>query len=229
MMAAENLDKGGVNREPAAGLPGEIPVFPLRGALLLPRGHLPLNIFEPRFIEMVDDALRGDRMIGMIQTRLEMDGAGDKSCALFRTGCAGRITHFEETPDGRYVITLTGICRFDVDAEIETGASYRKIRPDWSRYVESDLRHSACLDLNRPRLKALLQEYFEQNALSCTSDIIDGASDDKIVTCLAMICPLGATEKQALLEEICCRARAEKFIAMLEMAVRTNASCGGCH
>lgn len=210
-------------------LPEEIPVFPLTGVLLLPRGQLPLNIFEPRYIAMFDDALRTNRMIGVIQPRdfatgLISDAAPDKS-PLFQTGCAGRITAFEETDDGRYLATLTGISRFNVAQELPLQNGYRRARVSWGAFTE-DLAAPHGLGIDRNHLKDLLRSYFSMEGLSCNWDSIDGASDDKLITALSMICPLEPGEKQALLEAACCRTRAKMFMTMLEMAVHNDK--GGC-
>ena len=201
-------------------LPDEIPVFPLPGVLLLPRGHLPLNIFEPRYISMVDDALKSDRVIGMIQPR-------DDS-ALYETGCAGRITSFDETGDGRYLITLTGISRFKTRKELALKNGYRRVQPDWSPFSH-DLKELDCLDIDRAALKDMLENYFRAQDIQCDMDSIDTAPDEKLITCLSMICPFDAGEKQALLEAQCCRERAQKFMALLKMAVHNGGNCGGCH
>jgi hypothetical protein len=206
-------------------LPPEIALFPLNGVLLLPRGELPLNIFEPRYVAMVDDALRGDRMIGMIQPR----AFGVENPPLFDVGCAGRITSFEETGDGRYLITLTGVSRFSVTQETAGRNGYRRARADWGAYA-GDLQAKACVSLDRAKLKKLLGVYFEQHGIACDWGHIDSATDEKLINCLSMICPFDAAEKQVLLEAACCDARAEKFMAMLEMAVKAGGCCGGhCH
>lgn len=207
-------------------LPREIPVFPLNGVLLLPGGQLPLNIFEKRYLAMVRDALKEERLIGMIQPRGGEDKPG--APALFQVGCAGRITAFEETEDGRYLITLTGICRFRTEAELEPRSGYRRMAIDWQPYA-GDTRPESCLDLDRNHLKSLLCDYFQLHSLSCDWDAVDGTPDQKLITSLAMICPLGPNEKQALLEAQCCRSRASMFMTMLEMAVRDKGACGGCH
>ena len=202
-------------------LPEELPVFPLPGVLLLPRGRLPLNIFEPRYIAMVDDALKTDRMIGMIQPR--------DDAALYETGCAGKITSFDETEDGRYLITLTGISRFKIKNELPLKNGYRRFRADWSPFSD-DFKETDCLDLDRDALKKMLAEYFQLQDLCCDMDAIDGASDNKLITCLSMICPFDPGEKQALLEARCCRERAQKFLALLKIAVHDGGCCGGgCH
>ena len=211
-------------------MPDDIPVFPLSGVLLLPGGQLPLNIFEKRYLAMVDDALKSDRMIGMIQPRDPEIVTSENDTPLFDTGCAGRITAFEETGDGRYLITLTGRCRFKTKAELPLQNGYRRIVPDWTPFAK-DLRLEDSLDLDRGRLKTLLGDYFTLHGISCDWEAIDGAPDQKLITCLAMICPLDAGEKQALLETGCCHKRADMFMSMLEMAVHDGKGCcgGGCH
>lgn len=207
-------------------LPREIPVFPLNGVLLLPGGQLPLNIFEKRYLAMVQDALKEERLIGMIQPRSGEAMAGIP--ALFDVGCAGRITAFEETEDGRYLITLTGICRFRAEEERPSRGGYRRLAVNWRPFA-ADMQPQSCLDLDRDHLKSLLCDYFQMHSLSCDWNAVDGTPDQKLITSLAMICPLGPNEKQALLEAQCCSSRARMFITMLEMAVRDQGACGGCH
>lgn len=211
-------------------LPSEIPVFPLNNVLLLPGGLLPLNIFENRYLAMIDEALAGNRLIGMVQPTDPEIVSGDEKTEIFDTGCAGRITSFEETEDGRYIINLTGVCRFNVKEQMETVNGYRRIEPDWKPY-QTDLKLESCLDLDRERLKELLGNYFEMQGISCDWEAIDCAHDQKLITCLSMVCPFDSSEKQALLEAGCCRKRAEMFLTMLEMAVRNGHGCcgGGCH
>jgi len=213
-------------REPSFdGLPGTIPVFPLPEVLLLPGGRLPLNIFEPRYLAMVEDALAEHRMIGMIQPCCR--DRKDPSPALYRTGCAGRIARFEETGDGRYLIALNGVCRFDVAEELPLNRGYRRVRADWSRY-EGDM---ACCDevkLDRTRLLASLRRYFEAHGLSADWAAVGAAPDERLVTCLAMICPFDAPEKQALLEAPDLPARAEVLTTLVEMAaLGGKPPCGG--
>lgn len=209
-------------------LPSTIPLFPLRGALLLPRGQLPLNIFEDRYLKMIDDALSTHRIIGMIQPRDKGEGYGADTDEtdigeLYNTGCAGRITAFEETTDGRYLVTLTGLSRFDMAGEdVSADLPYKVASVDWGKYGH-DFNNQTCLNMDRQKLKDMLGDYFEIKGIECTTDIIDEASDDKIVTCLSMICPFDPCEKQALLEAECCKDRARIFTTMLEMTIR------GCH
>lgn len=197
---------------PFEGLPSELPVFPLTGVLLLPRGHLPLNIFEPRYLAMVDDAMSSHRMIGMIQP--QEDGT------LYKTGCAGRIFSYHETPDGRIEIILEGVCRFRIADELAQIKGYRRVRADWSGFA-GDMDAVSCLDIDRAQLRVLLKAYFEKQGLSCSWDAVDGANDDKLITTLAMVCPFEPKAKQALLESACCRERARLFMTLLEM------ECGG--
>jgi len=205
-----------------SALPENLPVFPLPGVLLLPSGNLPLNIFEKRYLKMVEDALGTNRMIGMIQPR-----GGDET-RLYDVGCAGKITEFRETDDGRYLITLTGISRFKIDEEIKTNTPYRQVRAGWTPY-KHDLEPSPCLDLDREKLKSLLQLYFSSQEMDCDWKAVEKAPDAKLVTCLAMVCPFDPKEKQALLEAPCCKTRAGAFMTMLEMAVKARKECNSCH
>lgn len=203
-------------------LPETLPIFPLRGVLLLPNGQLPLNIFEPRYVAMVEDALAGDRLIGMVQPQgPEVPEILDDT-PVFSSGCAGKITEFSETEDGRYLITLTGISRFDIAEELVVERGYRRARPLWKPY-EDDINQKSCLDLDRERLRALLEKYFVKEGMDCDWSAIDDAPDGRLITCLSMVCPFDAGEKQALLEAKCCKTRADMFMAMLEMAVRAGA------
>lgn len=196
-------------------LPETIPVFPLTGVLLLPRGKLPLNIFEPRYLNMVQDALASNRLIGMIQPR---DGGMGNHPPLYDIGCVGRITSFSETEDGRFLITLTGISRFRIAGEVPTTRGYRRIIADWSAFA-ADLDEDAPCDLDRARLDGTLRAYFKQQGISANWDSIAQAPLDRLITSLAMICPFDAPEKQALLESPDLNARAKLLLALVEMAV----------
>lgn len=201
-------------------MPDLIPVFPLDGVLLLPRGHLPLNIFEPKYIAMVEDALRTHRMIGMIQP----SGGISNTTAppLFKTGCAGKIVQFQETEDGRYLITLKGIARFEIGQEIDSMRGYRQVRPEWSKFGE-DFEKIESLGVDRTHLVTLLQVYFEMNEMSIDWKLITAVNDEKLMTCLAMICPFTSGEKQALIEAPTCLSRATLFMKLLELAVQSDA------
>jgi len=196
-------------------LPATLPVFPLTGALLLPRGKLPLNIFEPRYLNMVQDALGADRMIGMIQPTGPADTGGPP---LHRLGCAGRITSFAETDDGRLLITLTGLCRFAVAHELPLVRGYRRVTPDWTLF-ELDLTEDQAEVLDRDRLNTGLRSYFRQQGISADWDVIAGTPDERLVTSLSMICPFTPQEKQALLEAADLPTRADLLLALIEMAV----------
>lgn len=189
-------------------LPEIIPIFPLEGALLLPRGELPLNIFEPRYLAMVADALQGNRLIGIIQPE-------------YKTGCVGRIVKFEESLDGRYLISLRGLCRFQLGLQAPTPSlSYRRAHVTWSGFAE-DMVKPECLDIDKAHLKNLLRRYFETQGLSMDWDLVDEVADEGLLTALAMVCPLESTEKQALLESKCCKSRADLLIKLLEMSLQS--------
>ena len=205
-------------------LPESIPVFPLTGVLLLPNGQLPLNIFERRYLDMIDAAMSSHRIIGMIQPDKPNYGEKGSNPALANTGCAGRIVDFSETTDGRYLISLSGICRFKVEEELKATTLYRQVKPDWHPYRD-DLESSGHIDLNRDRLTELLEHYFSKEEIQCDWSMIEKASDEKLITCLSMICPFDPQEKQALLEAKCCNKRSELFMTMLEMSTCANGNC----
>lgn len=198
-------------------LPDIIPVFPLHGVLLLPRGQLPLNIFEKRYLAMVDDAMRSHRIIGMVQPVIRND---EKS--LFSTGCAGKITSYSETDDGRYLVTLTGVCRFRIAKEENTGKLYREVVPEWKDFLADMEEEGSFFNLDRPKLLGLLREYFEIHEMTCCWDSLERVPGARLITCLSMICPFDSREKQALLETRDMEDRTSKLITMLEIAVRTG-------
>ena len=199
-------------------LPAAIPVFPLGGALLFPRASLPLNIFEPRYLSMVDAALAGHRLIGMIQLAgLAQTGAGDESHLLASVGCAGRITSFQETDDGRYLIVLTGVSRFRVSEEITQGHPYRYVRADWSPYA-LDLSETPALDDNmRGRLFAALKAYMTRGEMRADWSTIEETPLDALINSLSAACPFTNPEKQALLESRTLADRCAALITLLEM------------
>ena len=197
-------------------LPRAIPVFPLSGALLLPLGQLPLNIFEPRYMAMIDDALRGDRIIGMVQLLSDAPGQGSRP-ALYETGCAGRITSLEESGDGRYVITLTGVARYRIVEELTTVTPYRQARVDFTPFAR-DFDESAGRDaVNRDGVIRALRRFAEVHRLSVDWEGIDAAPSDLLVNALSMMSPFGPKEKQALLEAPDLKTRADVLIAIAEM------------
>lgn len=202
-------------------LPAHLPLFPLSGVLLLPRGELPLNIFEPRYLNMTVDALAGSRMIGMIQpTEHENSQA---SPPLYKTGCAGRIISFQETDDGRFLLTLKGVCRFDVTEEMSSTRGYRPATVDWSRFRD-DLSRNGTGQIDRDRLLRSLKSYFDLNDIAADWNAIECSGDERLVTCLSMICPFEASEKQALLEAPTLPARGDVLTTLVEMAVHTKSS-----
>ncbi|OKH87588.1 LON peptidase substrate-binding domain-containing protein [Thalassospira sp. TSL5-1] len=214
-------------------LPATLPVFPLSGALLLPRGHLPLNIFEPRYLNMTIDALGRNRMIGMVQPRHSdiSDTLNLKEHTpqpeLFKTGCVGRISAFSETDDGRFLITLTGVCRFDISSELPvTQGGYRSVECDYSRW-RGDLDNAISANgppLNRSRLQRALDAYFAHHSLRSCWDTISDTDDEMLVTAIAMGCQLDPLEKQALLECPSLYDRGDMLTALLEMACHPQTS-----
>lgn len=198
----------------AADLPQVIPVFPLSGVLLLPRGQLPLNIFEPRYLNMIDDAMAGDRIIGMIQPS---GGAADLP-GLSAVGCAGRITSFNETSDGRYLITLTGVARYRIISELPTQTPYRQVRAAFEPW-ESDLTAPPAGEgrLDREGLLDALKAYLETRGLDIDWDTAETAPPEALVNSLAMALPFEPSEKQALLEALDLDGRAEVLTALMRI------------
>ena len=198
----------------AADLPQVIPVFPLDAVLLLPHGQLPLNIFEPRYLNMVDDAMGAERMIGMIQTRVGGDRARP---GLVGVGCLGRITSFSETSDDQYLITLTGVCRFAAGEELAAHTPYRQVRASYAAF-EVDLRPPADDEgFDRVRLLRSLKAFLERRALGVDWDAAKNAPTESLVNSLAMLLPFEAAEKQALLEAMTLAERREALIALMEI------------
>jgi Lon protease-like protein len=193
-----------------------LPVFPLPGVLLLPRGTLPLNIFEPRYVAMFDHALKGDRLLGMIQPCEDAPDVG--AAATYDIGCAGRITQFQETDDGRYVLTLTGIARFHVTRELpQSESGYRSVEPDFAGFADdlSSVEGTGMIDRNS--IMHHLREFFASRGIGANWDAIEQADDESLVTALAMVCPFEPSEKQALLEARDFMARADTLLALLQM------------
>jgi Lon protease-like protein len=200
-----------------SALPTEFAVFPLSGALLLPHGKLPLNVFEPRYMRMVDDALASNRVIGMIQED-EIRPSTPSGPALYRVGCLGRLSSFSETEDGRYLITLTGLTRFWVQVELELHRGYRRVRADLSRYA-ADLQEAESSEIDRERLLAALRGYFQARGFDANWEAIDAMPDGDLVRTLSMICPFEPPEKQALLEAAAQPDQADTLITLLEMGM----------
>ena len=196
-------------------LPSILPIFPLTGVLLLPRGRLPLNIFEPRYLAMARDALAGERLIGMVQPS-DPQAAGDNP-PVYPTGCAGRITSFSETDDGRFLITLTGISRFHIREELPLLEGYRRVVPDWRDFAR-DLAGDDEPSFDRERLLRGLRAYFQHHRIEADWDAITSVPGERLVTSIAMICPFEPSEKQALLEAPDLGERAQLLTAIVEMA-----------
>lgn len=199
-------------------LPARIPLFPLPGALLLPGGQLPLNIFEPRYLRMIDDALGGDRIIGMVQPR-GCAVAGDPP--LYAVGCAGRIISFVETDDGRYLVTLSGRKRFRIVEERGPGAPYREAEIDWAAFPVDSGNDLSTEIVDRERLVAAMRRYLDAEGLKTDWTLVGDAPTEALVVSLAMGCPFAPNEKQALLEAETIADRAACLVALMEM------SCAG--
>ena len=210
-------------------LPAVLPIFPLTGTLLLPRGRLPLNIFEPRYLAMVRDALGGERLIGMIQPSKPQDdnrgprGIGGPNPPLYPIGCAGRVTQFSEADDGRFLVTLTGVSRFRIAEELPLMSGYRRIVPDW-RPFEHDRDMPETPEFDRARLIRGLQSFFTQRQLSADWSAVEKAPSEHLITSLAMACPFAPSEKQALLEAPDLGERAKLLTTLVEMAAVKPAS-----
>ena len=202
-------------------LPDTIPVFPLPGALLLPRSRLPLHIFEPRYLAMLDDALKTpQRLIGMLQPH----GAKMDAKSLHAIGCAGRVTSFSETEDGRYMITLAGISRFRVLRELDGFTPYRRCEISWAGF-DRDLG-SAETDpgFDRDRFFRLLGRYFDAEELQTDWSSLKEAEDELLINSLSMLCPFEPEDKQALLEAPSLQTRRETLVTLIEFSMRGGAS-----
>jgi uncharacterized protein len=196
--------------------PTVLPVFPLPGALLLPRGQMPLNIFEPRYLAMVDDALRGDRVIGMLQPDPEAGGSA-LTPRLYRVGCAGRLTQFAETGDGRYLVTLVGISRFRVEEELSTTTLYRQCRADFEPFADDFVARAGEESVDRAGVLNALRAFVKAADVRVDWEGIDEAPNEALVNALCMMSPFGPREKQALLEASDLKRRAEVLIAITEI------------
>jgi Lon protease-like protein len=195
-------------------LPGVIPVFPLDGVLLPARGLLPLNIFEPRYLNMVDDAMAGDRIIGMVQTR---PGGDRERPLLAAVGGAGRITSFSETPDGRYLLTLTGLCRFRLGPELTTPSPYRQVRADFAPFSRDLDGGEDPADLDRAPLLSALRRYLVRRNMEIDWQAAAGAPLEGLINSLAMALPFTPQEKQALLESLTTADRAQTLAVLLNI------------
>src|SRR5438067_1702542 len=201
-------------------LPDILPIFPLTGVLLLPRGRLTLNIFEPRYLAMTRDALGGQRLIGMVQPSEPQDdgrGGGGLNPPVYPVGCAGRVTQFSETDDGRYLVTLTGVSRFRIREELPLLDGYRRVVPDWRPFAH-DRDTPSDPEFDRQRLIRGLKGFFAGRQISADWEAIEKAPGEHLVISLAMACPFAPSEKQALLEAADPDERAKLLTTLVEMA-----------
>ena len=199
-------------------LPGVIAIFPLPGALLLPRGQMPLNIFEPRYLAMIDDTFRsGLRLIGMIQPDPTHPGPDQTKPHLFNVGCAGRITQLAESGDGRYLIQLTGVARFRVEEELAIGTPYRQCRVTYQPFIADFTARKGEKEVDRKALLRALSNFLKANDLKADWEGIENAPNEALVNALAMMSPYGTAEKQALLEAPDLKTRAEILVAVTEI------------
>ena len=209
-----------------ADLPASVPVFPLAGALLFPRSVLPLNIFEPRYLAMVDHVLAGGRVIGVIQPAIAEDGAAETGGdpALSDIGTLGRLTHFEEREDGRYVIALTGLTRFRILEETTSMTPFRQVRIDVSDFTEDAESGRGEADVDKPAFLRILRDYAEFASFEIDWDDVEKMPAENLVNACVMASPYGPRERQALLEAATLRDRAEMLTALAEVEMSRGAS-----
>ena len=207
-----------------ASLPDHIPVFPLDGVLLLPRGHVPLNIFEPRYLDMFEDALGRGRFIGLIQPVDEATPSG-----LAKVGCLGRISSFSETDDGRMIVSLTGVARFAVAQELDVMTPYRQVLADYRAYESDMIADIGGLDVNRDGVLDVLKRYLDLNGMQADWEAIEASGNEALVNSLCIISPYGAQEKQAMLEATSLAERAEILIALTEMVLAQASQSSGAN
>ncbi|UVK56056.1 LON peptidase substrate-binding domain-containing protein [Mesorhizobium sp. AR02] len=219
------MQAGNAHYRLAKDLPSTIPIFPLEGALLLPGGRMPLNIFEPRYLQMVDEAVAGSRLIGVIQPRLDGALREDGEPELCNVGCAGRIIAFSETGDGRYLISLQGVCRFRIAHELTVKTPFRQAKP--APFLADLDDDPAANEIDRPALLKAFRAYLQANDLEADWESVSRAENAMLVNALSMMAPYGPAEKQALLEAADLKTRAETLIAITEMALaRENEDFG---
>jgi len=208
-------------------LPDVIVVFPLPGALLLPRGQMPLNIFEPRYLAMIDDVLRSThRLIGMIQPDPAHPGPDQDKPRLFRVGCVGRMTQFAESGDGRYLIQLTGVARFRVEDELPVGTPYRQCRVTYQPFIDDFTARKGEDEVDRKALLRALTAFLKANKLKADWDGIESAPNEALVNALAMMSPYDTAEKQAMLEAPDLKTRAEILVAVTEIELAKSKTPG---
>jgi uncharacterized protein len=212
--------------EPLLRLPPTLAIFPLEGALLLPHGQLPLHIFEPRYRNMIEDALGNERMLGMIQPRSSYPPPIPDWADIFETGCAGRIVSFAETEDGRFLVTLKGICRFRIVEELPAEQGFRRVVPDFALF-RGDLEPASEEGIDRARLLLAARTFLTIKSIECDWQAAEQASVQALVTSLAMSCPFEPQEKQALLESNDLAARCALLISLFEMTTLASESPAG--
>jgi uncharacterized protein len=205
-------------------LPQHIALFPLAGALLLPRTDLPLNIFEPRYVLMIEEAMKASRIIGIIQPQ---EKAAAENPKLETVGCAGRITSYSETEDGRLLVTLTGVCRFSVIEEIETATPYRLAHVDYNGFAIDFVSETGARSVNREQLIKAFRQYLEANDMSADWNEVEAVSTEVLVNTLSLLAPYPARDKQALLEAPDLKSRADVLVALTEMALAKSATGPG--
>jgi Lon protease-like protein len=209
-------------------LPISLPLLPLHGAVLLPRSQLPIPIFEIDYLTMVAESLKTHHIIGVVQPIVK-DISIEENIPLFRSGCAGKITDINEIEDGRLLVTLAGLCRFDIVQELPTENGQRKATVSYDRYIQ-DLVEEVDFSFDRPRLLKALETYFRSVDITPNWQEIGQTSNEKLITALAMVCPLEAREKQALLETPTLKEQSQMFITLIEMAALEKADHSiACH
>lgn len=209
---------------PLERLPGTLPIFPLPNAVVMPGAQLPLNIFEPRYLNMVFDALGESRMIGMVQPRPEEPSQGEP--AVYRTGTAGLISSYNETADGRLLIVLSGVCRFDIEDEIPTTRGYRRVAVDWSRF-DKDYETAPDSGVDRQRLLSLLKAYFNREQLEADWGALEGLGSSTLVNLLIGQLPFEVAERQTLVEAVSAADRARLLMGLLDQALSAGSGKPG--
>jgi len=219
------MQAGNAHYRGKSDLPAVLPVFPLPAALLLPGGRMPLNIFEPRYLQMLDEAIAGPRLIGIIQPALDGSMRADGEPELCEVGCIGRVISFAESGDGRYLISLQGVCRFRIGQELAVKTPFRQCRI--VPFLADLNEEQTGADVDRPALLKAFRAYLKANDLEADWEGVSRADNAMLVNALSMMAPYGPAEKQALLEAPDLKTRAETLIAITEMAMaRDNEDFG---
>jgi hypothetical protein len=201
---------------PFERLPGTIPIFPLPNAVVMPGAQLPLNIFEPRYLNMIFDSLGESRLIGMVQPRPDDDSAAEPD--VYQTGTAGLITSYSETTDGRLLIVLTGVCRFDIEGEMPTTRGYRRVVADWSRF-ELDYDAAPETGGDRQRFMSLLKAYFNREQLEVDWSVLEGLAPHVLHNLLIGQLPFGVAERQTLIDTVAADDRARLLAGLIDQAI----------